>query len=197
MEEFNDSNRSEDANNVLANRLNMYKALNKDLSNRVQDLKVHLNAKAQELTVCQAALFEEKTKNAKMRQYVGLLNLHSSNFVNNYVTTVQQMADDGIEVNVAANISGVREQFGKETGLFHLRLINQNTHSHPQIICRLPIHRSSEHARVSCQFKIVFNAIKAHRAPPATPKTMSSIRSWKKPKENRVLLLQHRFRSQI
>lgn len=101
----NCSNASESEYNQLQERLNMYKALNRDLSVRVQDLKVQFNAVRQENSQFRKELFDEREKNAQFRRYLIALGMHSKHFVNNFVEVVEEMDREGIDVSFATTFT--------------------------------------------------------------------------------------------
>jgi hypothetical protein len=112
MEESNISNVSDDSENAIINNLNMYKSLNADLSKRMQEIKVTLTATTNELTNVRKELLEEKTKISRMRLHLGLLTTQSVNFISNFLTSMDRMFEENIEVSLAANMDGIRQQYG-------------------------------------------------------------------------------------
>lgn len=122
MNSFNQSVNLEEEIKTLHDRLNMYKSLNTDLSNRIQDLKVQSGAYASELTIVRRELLEEKAKTSEMRRYIKLLNTQCANFFNTFVSNVQQAAENGIDINITCLGIGENEDDNGEKYLSFLNL---------------------------------------------------------------------------
>ncbi|KAG5683336.1 hypothetical protein PVAND_012622 [Polypedilum vanderplanki] len=84
MNSINESIDFENEIRMLKERLNMYKSLNGDLSNRIQDLKLQIGSYASELTIVRRELLDEKSKTSEMRRYIKLA------------------AENGIDINITA-----------------------------------------------------------------------------------------------
>ncbi|KAG5670922.1 hypothetical protein PVAND_001151 [Polypedilum vanderplanki] len=111
LNESNQSSSTESENNTVIESLKMYKDLNKDLSNKVQNLKIELSKVINENTKLKVKLLEEDQKNRVMKKYFSLFNLHNRNYINNYVTTMQQMAEDEIQIELAVESEGIISQY--------------------------------------------------------------------------------------
>lgn len=93
---------------TLRNQLVIYKALNNDLSKKIQQLKIEVNYHVKELNKVQLELIEEKKKSSELRRLFYIANNRCLTFFNDYFDSIQQINeihDESFEVPGEQNAS--------------------------------------------------------------------------------------------
>lgn len=74
----------------LKNNLDAYKQLNRDLSKKVQELKLYLNQQIQMLEVTRNELMEERVNNAKYKHFIKTNITMCSQFFSSVITNLNE-----------------------------------------------------------------------------------------------------------
>lgn len=74
----------------LKNNLNAYKLLNRDLSKKVQEIKLFLNQQIQILEVTRNELMEERVNNAKYKHFIKTNITMCSQFFNSVINNLNE-----------------------------------------------------------------------------------------------------------
>lgn len=74
---------------VLRDQLATYQILNGDLSKKVQEFKIAINATNKELIVTRNELMNEKLKSSELRRALLVMNGQYMNFFNGYMKNLQ------------------------------------------------------------------------------------------------------------
>lgn len=74
---------------MIRDQLETYKMLNVDLSKKIQEFKLSLNAANREMNAMRNELMEEQVKSSELRRALMVLNGQCSNFFNGYITNLQ------------------------------------------------------------------------------------------------------------
>ena len=74
----------------LKNNLDVYKTINRDLTNKVQELKLYLNQQIQILEVTKKELMEERVNSAKYKHFIKTNITMCSQFYNNVINNLNE-----------------------------------------------------------------------------------------------------------
>lgn len=74
---------------MVREQLETYKLLNVDLSKKIQEFKINLNAANREMNAMRNDLMEEQLKSSELRRALMVLNGQCSNFFNVYIANLQ------------------------------------------------------------------------------------------------------------
>lgn len=74
---------------VVKDQLATYQILNGDLSKKVQEFKIALNATNKELVATRNELMSEKLKSSELRRAIMVMNGQCINFFNGYMKNLQ------------------------------------------------------------------------------------------------------------
>lgn len=99
-------------NNMLRELLTTYQMLNKDLSKKVQEFKISMNATNRELITTRDELLAEKMRTSELRRIILTLNGQVCQFTQSYVYQMQQHATTAnLELTLPINFENFQSEY--------------------------------------------------------------------------------------
>ena len=121
MESFSDADATLNDMEVLKQQLTTYKAINVDLSKKVNDLKTQVNVAEKEIVYLKKELFEEKEKSSGIRRLLSSINSNCVQFMNSYISQMQNAAQS-LDLNLS--IPRAQQQQQEEGASSQQRMIS-------------------------------------------------------------------------
>lgn len=90
----------QDTIETLKHQLKAYKALNNDLSKKVQELKIQVSGLSKELTDCQTQVLEKDEACKKYKRCLNLINAQCFQFSSAYFNIVQEINEEDPEITL-------------------------------------------------------------------------------------------------